>query len=33
VHANPDDDNEAALLAALGPTEVAGFEVRVVREH
>jgi hypothetical protein len=33
VHANPDDDAEAARLARLGGVEVAGFEVRVVRER
>jgi hypothetical protein len=31
VHANPDDDEEAGLLAGHGATEVPGFLVRVVR--
>jgi hypothetical protein len=31
VHANPDDDAEAALWTALGALEVPGFQVRVVR--
>lgn len=31
VHANPDDDADAARLIRLGGVEVAGFEVRVVR--
>jgi hypothetical protein len=31
VHTNPDDDTEAAMLAALGAVEVPGFVVRVVR--
>jgi hypothetical protein len=33
VHANPDDDAEAARLSLLGGFEVPGFEVRVVRER
>jgi hypothetical protein len=32
VHANPDDDAQAALLASLGGVEVPGFEVRVARD-